>query len=175
MAKVPKEFLIRMEGYVAALRFAKQYGIDALEKDIKVRGFLNIPVQIPKKEKDWFLLQISENLTQTMSAVMLYVLYDMLGFRKKRLQRIKQRFDEVTQSVFDFDYMGNHYVKLEDYAIELNETCKLGLDIERIAACQDTCRHEKENIGMARIDDLIINLKEAGYEDAAMWLESRIA
>lgn len=175
MAKVPKEFLIRMEGYVAALRFAKQYGIDALEKDIKVRGFLNIPVQIPKKEKDWFLLQISENLTQTMSAVMLYVLYDMLGFRKTRLQRIKKRFDEITQSVFDFDYMGNHYVKLEDYAIELNETCNLGLDIERIAACQDTCRHEKENIGMARIDDLIINLKEAGYEDAAMWLESRIA
>ena len=65
MAKQDKEYRIRMEGYVAAYRFAKEHGLDELEKDIKRRGFLSIPVQISKKEVDRFILQISENLHQT--------------------------------------------------------------------------------------------------------------
>lgn len=171
MAKVDKEYQIRMEGYVAAFRFAKERGLDELEKDIKRRGFLNIPVQISKKEVDKFILQISENLTHTMRTVMLYTLHEALGFRKKRLQRINAEFDRHTEAIFNFDYLGNHYVKIEDYAIEMNKKYDLGLDVDRVAACQDTCRYEKENIRMANIDTLIARLYEKGFDDAAEWLE----
>lgn len=171
MAKVDKEYKTRMEGYVSAYRFAKEHGLDELEKDIKRRGFLQIPVQISKKEVDRFIEQISENLTHTMRTVMLYTLHRELGFGKKRLQRINEKFDKHTNAVFNFDYLGNHYVKLEDYAVEMNDKYDLGLDVERVAACQDTCRHEKENIRMANVDVLIQRLYEYGFEDAAEWLE----
>ena len=174
MAKITKEQQWRMEGYVSALRFAKEHGLDELEKDVKLRGFLSIPVGINKKECDHFIYQISTNLTQTMSAVMLMVLHDQLGFRTKRLKRIKKQFDELTETIFDFTELGNHYVTLEDYAVFLNENYKLGLDIERIASCQDTCRYEKENIHMAKIESVIDILNRNGFCDAATFLESKV-
>lgn len=174
MAKQDKEYRIRMEGYVAAYRFAKQHGIDELEKDIKRRGFLSIPVQISKKEVDRFILQITENLHQTTQTVMLRVLHEKLGFGKKRLHRFKQWFDDATDMIFKFDYMGEHYVTLEDYAVSLNKEFDLGIDTERVAACQETCRHEKENARMANVDVLIQRLYEYGFEDAAAWMERTV-
>lgn len=174
MAKVDKDYKNRMEGYVAAYRFAKEHGLDELEKDIKRRGFLQIPVQISKKEVDRFILQISENLTQTVQTVMLRVLREKLGFGKKRLHRFKKWFDDATEMVFKFDYMGGHYVTLEDYAVSLNRDFDLGLDVDRIAACQETCRHEKENIRMANVDVLIERLYEYGFDDAAEWMERMV-
>ena len=171
MAKVDRDYKIRMEGYVAALRFAKEYGIEELEKDVKRRGFLHIPVQISKKEVDKFIEQISENLTHTMRTVMLYTLHRELGFGRTRLQRINEKFDKHTNAIFNFDYLGNHYVKIEDYAVEMNRKYNLGLDVERVAACQDTCRHEKDNIRMANILVIIERLYEKGFDDAAAWLE----
>lgn len=175
MAKITKEHQWRMEGYVSALRFAKEHGVDGLEKDVKRRGFFGIPVGIGKKECDHFLLQISSNLTQTMSAVMLMVLHDELGFRKKRLKRMKAKFDSLTDTIFDFTELGNHYVTLEDYAVFLNEEYDLGLNIERIASCQDTCRYEKENVHMAKIDSVIRVLKENGFEEAGAFLEGKVS
>lgn len=174
MAKITKEQQWRMEGYVAALRYAKEHGLEELEKDVRLRGFLSIPVGIGKKECDHFLLQISTNLTQTMAAVMLMVLHDQLGFRTKRLKRIKKKFDEMTETIFDFTELGNHYVTLEDYAVFLNENYGLGLDVERIASCQDTCKYEKENVHMAKIDSVIRILKENGFEDAGAFLEGKV-
>lgn len=174
MAKLSKEQQWRMEGYVQGFRYAKEHGIDALEKDIRLRGFLSIPIQITKKEVDNFILQISENLTHTMRTVMLWTLHETLGFRKKRLKRINEAFDRYTDKIFDFDTFGNHYVKIEDYAIEMNENYDLGLDVDRVAACQDTCRHEKQNVRMANVNDIVRKLKERGFDDAAEWLESRV-
>lgn len=174
MAKMDKEYKIRMEGYVQALRFAKQYGLEELEKDVKRRGFYGIPVQISRKEVDKFMEQIAENLTNTVTAVMLRVLNEKLGFGKTRLKRFKKWFDDATDMVFKFDYMGGHYVTLEDYAVRLNEKYDLGLDVDRIAACQDSCRYEKENIRMVNVDVLIDRLHEYGYDDAADWMDRMV-
>lgn len=175
MAKISKEQQWRMEGYVQGFRFAKEHGLDALEKDIRLRGFLSIPIQITKKEVDNFILQISENLTHTMRTVMLWTLHEELGFRKKRLQRINKSFDKRTDAIFDFDSMGNHYVKIEDYAIELNSNYDLGLDVDRVAACQDSCRYEKDNIQMVNVNTIVQKLKDAGFNDAAEWLEKKVS
>lgn len=174
MAKVSKEYQIRMEGYMLAYKFAKEHGLEALGKDIRTRGFLSIPVQIKKNEIDRFIETVTANLTNTMTTVMLMVLHDKLGFRKKRLQRMKAEFDAMTETIFDFDYLGQHYATLEDYAVFMNQKFGLGLDAERIAMCQDTCRYEKESVNMADINKVIEVLASAGYEDAAAFLNKKL-
>lgn len=174
MTKVSKEFEWRMQGMLYAHKIAKEQGIDALEADIRMRNFLRVPLNINKKEIDEFKLFISENLYHTMLTVTLMVLHDHLGFAKKRLLDFKEKFDAMTQTIFDFDQMGQHYVTLEDYAVYLNEKADLGLDVPRIANCQETCSYEKEWKDMVEVSNLVKVLKEAGYEDAAGWLEKKI-
>lgn len=174
MAKVDKDYKNRMEGYVAAYRFAKEHGLEELEKDIKRRGFFQIPVQISRKEVDNLILKLSKTLTQTMSAVYLRVLNEKFGFGKKRLQTVRDEVSKATEMVFKFDYMGGHYVTLEDYAVGLNKKYDLGLDADLIAACQYSCRHDKENRRMADVDVLIQRLYEYGFEDAAEWMERMV-
>ncbi len=174
MAKVDKDYKIRMEGYVAALRYAKEHGLDELEKDVKRRGFFQIPVQISRKELDNFIFKLSRTLTQTMSAVYLRVLNEKFGFGKKRLQTVRDEVSKATEMVFKFDYMGGHYVTLEDYAVGLNKKYDIGLDVDLIAASQYSCRHDRENRRMADVDVLIERLYEYGFDDAAEWMERMV-
>ena len=61
-------------------------------------------------------------------AVWFMALNTAFGFGKKRFARLKEAFDKHTRDVMDFDYLGNHYVSLEDYANYLNK--KYGCDID---------------------------------------------
>lgn len=171
MSKVDKDYKLRMEGYVSALRFAKEHGLEELEKDVKRRGFYQIPVQISKKEVDNFIFKMSRTLTQTIQAVYLRVLNEKFGFGKKRLTTVRDEVAKATDMVFKFDYLGEHYVTLEDYAVSLNKKYDLGLDVELISASQDSCRHEKANARMANVDVLIERLYEKGFDEAAEWME----
>lgn len=174
MAKVDKDYKLRMEGYVSALRYAQAHGLDELEKDVKRRGFYQIPVQISKKEVDNFIFKMSRTLTQTIQAVYLRVLNEKFGFGKKRLVIVRDEVAKATDMVFKFDYLGEHYVTLEDYAVGLNKKYDLGLDVELISASQDSCRHEKQNRRMADVDVLIERLYEYGFEDAGAWMERMV-
>ncbi len=175
MAKVSKEFEWRMQGMLYAYKIAKEQGIDALEADIRMRNFLKAPLNISKQEIDKFKIYLSENLYHTMLTVTLMVLHDHLGFAKKRLLDFKKKFDDMTQTVFDFDRMGQHYITLEDYAVYLNEKADLGLDVARIANCQETYSYEKEWKNMVEIGNLIKALQENGFDSAATWLQERIS
>ena len=174
MAKRTKEFEWRMQGILYAHKLVKEKGIEALEEDIRMRGFFSVPLALSKDEREKFILNVSSNLYATTLTVVCMVLRDQLGFGKKRLHRFKKHFDEVSETVFDFDQMGQHYVTLEDYAVYLNSEFGLGLDVERIAACQETSYTEKEYKDMADVNALIRDLKQAGFTDAGEWLESRI-
>ena len=174
MAKRTKEFEWRMQGILYAHKLAKEQGMEALEKDIRMRGFFQAPLALGKSERENFILNVSTNLYATTLSVVCMVLHDQLGFGKKRLHRFKKHFDEVSEAVFDFDKVGQHYVTLEDYAVYLNETYGLGLDVARIAACQDTSKHERENRNMADVDELIKDLREAGFTDASQWLARKV-
>ena len=56
----------------------------------------------------------------------------------------------------------------------LNEQFNAGLDVERISACQDTCRYEKYNKGKADIVGILTELKSNGFEEAAEFLERKM-
>ena len=174
MAKVDKEQKWRMEGYKSALEFVKKNGVEALEADIRRRGFLGIPVGISKSQIDKFILQITMNLNQTVQTMALMTLNDTFGFGRTRLMRFKEAFDKNTEAIFDFDNLGQHYVTMEDYAVYLNEQFNAGLDVERISACQDACRYEKDNKGKADIAGILTELKSNGFEEAAEFLERKM-
>lgn len=170
MRKVSKEFTWRMEGMLFALAIAKKEGIEALEKDIKLRGFLRMPINYTMQDAKEF----HQNLMATTMTVWAYTLNSVFGFGKKRLERLRDAFEENTHTMMDFDYLGNHYVTLGDYAAYLNEKYNYGLDEKRVRRCQETSTTEKTNKHMAHITIVLKELRDGGFEDAAAFLEKKM-
>ena len=97
-----------------------------------------------------------------------------LASEKKRLERLRDDFQRNTEAIQDLDYMGQHYVRLQDYAIELNRKYDLGIDVERIASCEENYDKTDDRTRMCRIDRVLEVLKNEGYEAAAGFLESKL-
>lgn len=173
MSRPSKEYEYRMQGMIYALNIARKEGVEALEKDIKKRGFFRAPMKFTQKDIDGFIEFLSQNLFATSMAVWFMALHNLYGFGKNRLERLKAEVERLTIDATDFDYLGNHYATLEDYAIYLNGKYELGLDSERVAAVQSVYSKEK-NHKMANVDEVTRILKENGYDGAAGFLEERI-
>lgn len=175
MAKADREYQLRMEGYVSAYAFIQKNGVDALAEDIRARGFYKIPITVSQEEFNNFKEFVMQNMYNTMLTVACMTLHDIFGFGKKRLKRFKDGYDKTTETTVDFDYAGQHYVTMEDYAVYLNERADLGFDVSRIAAIEDQSRFRKQNKDKTDIKVIIQKLKDAGFEDAAEWLEKKVS
>lgn len=174
MSRPSKEYQNRMEGMVAALNIAKSGGVEALERDIRMRGFLRAPLKMTTKELDEFTDFVTRNVYSTTMSVWFMTFVSELGFGKKRLHRLKEAFDKNTMQIVDFDYLGNHYTSLEDYAVYLNEKYNCGIDVMRVSMCQEASSYEQEKKHMANVWELINVLRENGYEEAAVFIEKKI-
>ena len=109
-----------------------------------------------------------------MLSAMLWTIHDSFKFGKTRLHRLKADFDRNVAAIFDLDYMGQHYVQLQDYAIELNKTYDLGIDVDRIASCEGVYDQKDERTRMCQIDRVLEVLRNEGFEKAAVFLESKL-
>ncbi len=174
MAKRDNEFYWRMQGMLYALNVAKRGGVAALEKDIRMRNITKAPLSYTEKQVEEFYLMVTQNTYMNMLSAMMWTLHDSFQFGEKRLERLKAEFYKNTEAVADLDYMGQHYVRLQDYAVELNKKYDLGIDVERIAACEAKYDEKDEATRMCRIDRVLEVLKEAGYQKAAKFLESKL-
>lgn len=174
MSRPSKEFENRMQGMIYALNLAKSEGIEALESDIKKRGFTRAPMKFSQKDIDGFIEFMSENLYATTMTVWMYTLNSEFGFGKQRLQKLKEAFESNTAMLLDFDDLGNHYVDMEDYANYLNKKYDLGLDSSKVSMCQKSSTTDKSNRHMANVDTVIEMLRKNGYGDAAEYLEGMI-
>ena len=174
MSKPSKEFEYRMQGMIYALNIAKKDGVDGLEADIRKRGFTRAPLKFSQKDIDEFIEFMSKNLYVTSQTVWFMALNTTFGFGKKRLNRLKESFDKLTREVMDFDYLGNHYATLEDYAVYLNGQYGMGIDVERTSMCQESSTADKTQKKMANVDELIRMLKENGFDSAAEFIEKKI-
>lgn len=174
MAKRDKEYESRMQGMLYALNVAKEHGVDYLEKEIKKRGIIKSPLAYTDKQIDEFWEQLSANLYATMTCVTGMVLHSAFGFGKQRLQKFREEFLNATNKTIDLDWLGEHYVTLEDYAVELNEKYNLGFDVARIAVCQESHDEKEKTCRMANLDKILSELKENGFKDAAKFIEGKM-
>lgn len=69
---------------------------------------------------------------------------------------------------------GGHFVKLEDFAVELNEMYDLGIDVNRVAYCQDKHDEGNEDFRVCKIDRVLQELRNNGFKDAAEFIEKKL-
>lgn len=143
MGKVDLELKARMDGCLYAIRQIENYnasgknGLEEFKNEMKRRGFLRLDISITEKIWNDQVNMMFRTLYANTITTLLYALKCQEGWGKVRLQRTKNTFDKVTKDAFDLDYMCEHYVRLQDYAISLNQDYDLGLDINLVSANED--------------------------------------
>lgn len=109
-----------------------------------------------------------------MLSTILFTIHDKFGFGKKRLHELKAAFDKNVGNIFNLDYLGEHYVRFEDYARYLNKEFGFDFDVDRVAALQNLQDKADERYGKCDLKNVIKALRDEGFADAAEWLESKI-
>lgn len=125
MAKPNKEEQARREGMAYALQFAKAYGIEALEKELRFRNATRLPVAISTKVCEEEINHIKMNAVDTISILAAVTLRDEFGFAEKRIKRFVDRFNLKT------DCLAEGYTTWEEQIEILREECGLEFIIRR--------------------------------------------
>lgn len=174
MARKDKDYENRMAGYIAAYNIAKTEGIEALEKELRMRNVLKIDIKVPGNKMREYFEEISRNLYHNTMTAVAWTLHDIYGFGKKRIKEFKDNFDKTVQDTLDLDYLGEHYVKMEDFAHDLNAKYDLGIDCNRVAACQELHDEKDANYRMCQIDRVLEELHKNGFKEAAEFIEKKL-
>lgn len=169
MAKVNKEFELRMQGMILAQHIVKTEGIEALDKEIDFRGKVKIPPEVPKPVIQNIISTLGENIYTTVLTVCFMAL-EKEGWRKTRLKRFKEEYDKATASTYDMNWLGNHYVTMQDYVNHLKYEYDIDLDTDVAVICQESADKNNPDYKMVHLDRLVNELKEAGHGHAACWL-----
>ena len=173
--KRDKEWENRMQGMIYAYNLVKKGGMEALEQDIRRRNFLRAPMKFTAGQIDEFYREISGYMYNNMLTAVCYTLNDNFGFGPKRIRDFKAAFDKNVGCTLDLDYMGEHYVKLEDYAKELNEKFNMGIDVSRVAASQNLYDEQDDKLMRCNVNVVIRELMDNGFFDAAEFLKKKIS
>ena len=174
MARKDRDYEQWMAGVIYASNKVEKEGFEELKKEIRKRNLVKVDIRVTEKEMNEMLTFISRRAVMNVMATALWVLYDKYEFRKKRLKKFQDAFEEVTRDVCDLDYLGQRYVRLEDFAVELNEKYDLGIDVECVAECQEIYDKSDSNFGRFRTADLLKELRNNGFEDAAVFIEKKL-
>lgn len=141
---------------------------------MKQRGVTKVDITASDKQLADMWGALSDNIGQNMITTVVWVLHDTFGFGQKRLQQFMTEFDKATANLMSLDYMGEHYVTLEDYAVELNQKYNLGLDVIKATLATDMADKQDARVGnVDKVTGIINALRLAGHEDAASYLESK--
>ena len=170
-----KEYEMRMQGMIYAYNKVKEEGLEALERDMRRRNVLRVPIKFTEKEYMKMLETIGKNITNNILTVSCTVLNDFYGFGGKRLRDFQQHFLKRTAQVLDLDYMGCHYVTLSEYAGTLVEKYGLEIDTAVVEVCQDDADGRNPGYHMCKVELVIDALERDGFMDAADRLRWRIA
>lgn len=105
----------RMSGAAWILEIAKRNGIGKAEEELKRRGAVFVPLEIPTKILDEFNEKVKWNTIDTIVLLSCATLHDEFGFGHDRLCRFMERFMLKTSCLADED------VKWQDYIDTLQE------------------------------------------------------
>lgn len=119
-----KEEEARREGMAYAYDFAKKNGIEALEKELKMRNATKMPLSVNKKVTDDVINMLSENCRQTVMCLIAYTIHDKFRFGKKRLQQLLDAFEENT------GYLLDGYISWNDIITIMKDECGIDYEID---------------------------------------------
>ena len=118
-----KEEIARREGMSYALRFAKEKGLEELEKELKMRAAYEIPIGISKKDLQKFTDNAKNMMLDTVLILTSVTLHDEFQFGQKRIERFIERFN------FKAECIGEGYTDWADQIEILKEECGMELSI----------------------------------------------
>ena len=110
--------------------------------------------------KNGYYIQVDDDLE--------YIIASELGVSVDKVKQV------LTKNATNLDYLGEHYVTLEDYAVYLNEEFDLGIDTARVATCQESYDEHDERFRAVDIEEVLKVLREDGYEEAAEFLQGKL-
>lgn len=99
MAKINKEALARLEGMKYAYNYARKFGLDELEKDIKFRGATNLPYSVDRRQVINFQEETKERILSTVMLMSVLILREEFGYGRKRIEKFSEKFKENTEQL----------------------------------------------------------------------------
>lgn len=173
MAKVDKEYKARMDGMLYALKIAKEKGIEALEKEIRMRNILKLDVWARKEEVEELHRMIAHNCYTSIMVTMMYTMYKIFGFGKSRLKKLKDAFDENALDIIELDRWGEYHTTFQEYDKFLKDKFDMNFDqeaVRNIEASNRGINPEYKRCELSAICDL---LDASGHNDAAAFLREK--
>ena len=166
MASKANEIIqLRNEGMVYALKIAKEGGLEELEQQVKLRGLLKVSVKFTQDELYQSIQNISERVYNNTLTIWYAVFHDKLGYKQKRLQQMKQWFDEKVYLVGERSPMGHKWATFLDYGEEANRLYNLGIDLEKLKETQEI--NEQDEVKKVYADEVVRWLDTNGFHDAS--------
>lgn len=115
----------RREGMSYALKIAREKGIEELEKDLKMRKVVDLPIPVSKKALEECINNIKNNTVDTFVILMIATLHDEFGFGEKRIQRAIDRFN------FKAECLAEDYCSWDDYIQTIKDELGIICDIRK--------------------------------------------
>lgn len=115
MGKLSKEEVARYSGANWLIEYAKKNGLEAAEKELKMRGARNIPLGVNKTDLHKFETEEKRNTIATILLMACATLHDEYGFGFDRMNRFIDRFNTKTECLVD------NYVDWEDIQQTIKE------------------------------------------------------
>ena len=117
----------RAEGMAFALRIAREGGVEALEKEIRMRTIWGLQVNMSMKDIQDIKEKITLRVIDIIRAVALITLRDEFGFGHDRGLRFLKRFDLKVDCISSDD--DGQSVMLEDYLYAVEKEMGITLNI----------------------------------------------
>ena len=97
MGKLSKEELARFSGAEWMIRYIKEKGIEAAERELEMRGVRGIPLAVKEGDLVRFSTREKKNTIATMILMACMTLRDEFGFGFDRMNRFIDRFNKKTE------------------------------------------------------------------------------
>ena len=97
MGMLSKEELARFSGAEWMVRYIKEKGIEAAEKELEMRGVRGIPLAVKEGDLVRFSTREKKNTIATMILMACMTLRDEFGFGFDRMNRFIDRFNKKTE------------------------------------------------------------------------------
>lgn len=171
-----KEFEYRMQGLLYAYQIAEKDGVEELGREIKRRGITKMPLTVNKGEMRSAWDNLSQNMYNNITVAFLYALDNEFDFSDEDFEKLITAYKKVITDAMDLDYLGEHYVKLEDFAVEMKSKLSIDLDVNRIASTQDYYdeNNKDSKYHMAKIERVIEVLENNNFIAGANFLRNKI-